>query len=99
MKQGFIYNTRVKPVLSGHPQKRQKMGFMTENRLVLQNAPREHSAIFIKLPSVLKIWFSIFLSGRLRQVLLYMKCDCIILTEVYIYTEKILYLEAFLLYK
>ena len=40
---------------------------------VLQNAPREQSAIlstFIKLPS-LRSLFCLFLSGRLRQVLLY----------------------------
>ena len=40
----------------------------------MQNAPKEHSAIlltFIKLPLSLKPLFCLFLSGRLRQVLLY----------------------------
>ena len=41
---------------------------------VLQNAPREHSAIvssFIKIPLSLKPLICLILSGRLRQVLLY----------------------------
>ena len=41
---------------------------------MLQNAPREHSAIlltFIKLPFVFKTFVLSTLSGRLRQVLLY----------------------------
>ena len=40
----------------------------------MQNAPREHSAIlstFSKLPFSIKTFFCLFLSGRLRQVLLY----------------------------
>ena len=43
---------------------------------VLQNAPREQSAIFstfIKLPFVFKTFFCLYLSGRLRQILLYYK--------------------------
>ena len=51
----------VKPVLSGHSKRRTKIGFQDRLSLnagqVLQNAPREHSAIlstFIKLPFVFK---------------------------------------------
>ena len=58
----------VKPVLSCHSNKDQKLVFRTDNRLiqvkVLQNAPREHSAILstcIKLASVFKTFvLSIF---------------------------------------
>ena len=57
----------------------QKLVFKTDYHLmqvkILQNAPREHSAIlltFIKLPFVFKTFvFCLFLSGCLRQVLLY----------------------------
>ena len=45
---------------------------------VLQNAPSEHSAIlltFIKIPFVFKTFFLI-LSGRIRQVLLYLSASC-----------------------
>ena len=57
----FDCNTyTVKPVLSGHSKKQPKIGFQDQLSLnagqkVLQNAPREHSAILstcIKLPSV-----------------------------------------------
>ena len=58
----------VKPVLSGHSKRRPKLVFKANSRLmqvkVLQNAPREHSAIlltFIKLPFVFKTFvLSIF---------------------------------------
>ena len=58
----------VKPVLSGHSKRRPKIGFQTIIAYcwskVLQNAPREHSAIlstFIKLPFVFKTFvLSIF---------------------------------------
>ena len=48
--------------------------------MVLQNAPREHSAIlstFIMVPFVIKIFgfFFLFLSGRFTQVLLYFHCN------------------------
>ena len=67
---------KVKPVLSGQSQRRQKLGF--QDRLSLNAGQKycrmlEHSAIlstFIKLPFVIKIVFCLFLSGRLRQVLL-----------------------------
>ena len=45
---------------------------------MLQNAPREHSAIlstFIKLPFVFKTFVLSILSGRFRQVLLYIGVD------------------------
>ena len=68
----------VKPALSGHPKRRPKMVsrlIIAECRSkVLQNAPREHSAIlltFIKLSFVFKTFVLSNLSGRLRQVLLY----------------------------
>ena len=56
-----VYNT-VKPVLSGHSKRRPTIGFLRQiitkcRSKVLQNAPREHSAIlstFIKLPFVFK---------------------------------------------
>ena len=54
----------VKPVLSGKSNKDQKMVFKTDYRLmqvkVLQNAPREHSAIlstYIKLSFVIRPLF------------------------------------------
>ena len=73
------FSNTVKPVLSGHTKRRQKIGFQDQLSLnagqkycrMLQG---EHSAIlstFIKLPSVIKIFVYLFLSGRLRQVLLY----------------------------
>ena len=67
-----------KNVLSGHSKRRQKVfkaDFCLISRSkVLQNAPREHSAIlstFIKLPFVFKFFVLSILSGRFRQVLLY----------------------------
>ena len=67
----------VKPVLSGHS-KRQKLVFKTDYRLmqvksIAECSKGEHSAIsstFIKLPPALRPLFCLFLSGRLRQVLL-----------------------------
>ena len=76
----------VKPILSSHSKRRPKISFKTDYHLmqdyhlkcrskVLQNAPREHSAIlltFIKQPFVFKIIVLSILSGRLKQVLLYL---------------------------
>ena len=74
----FVFT--VKPVLSGHANRRPKFGFQDQLSLnagqkyckMLQG---EHSAIlstFIKLPFVIKISvLSINLSGHLRQILLY----------------------------
>ena len=65
---------KVKPVLSGHSKRRPKIGF--QDRLSLNTGQKycKHSVIlstFIKLPFVFKILFCLFLSGRFRQVLLY----------------------------
>ena len=74
-----LYTCTVKPDLRGHL-KRPKLIFKTVYRLcrskVLQNAPREHSAIrltFIKLPFVFITFVLSIFNGRLnvRQVLLY----------------------------
>ena len=69
----------VKPVLSGHS-KKDKIGF--QDRLSLNAGQKycrmlqgEHSAIlstFIKLPFAIKSFILSILSGRLRQVLLYL---------------------------
>ena len=74
----YRYTTTIKSVLSGHSKRRPKIGF--QDRLSLNAGQKccrmlqgEHSAIlstFIKLP--LRSLFCLFLSGRLRQVLLYM---------------------------
>ena len=66
----------VKPVLSSHSKRRPKLVFKTEYCLmqVKSIALLEHSAIlsnFIKLPFSLRPSFCLFLSGRLRQVLLF----------------------------
>ena len=63
-----IHPCTLRPVLSGHSNKYQKLAFKTDYRLmqvkVFQNAPREHSTIlstFIKLPFVVKTFvLSIF---------------------------------------
>ena len=61
----FLRNT-VKPVLSGHSKGRPKLVFKTNFRLMQVKSIAEcweHSAIlstFIKLPCVIKIFFSIF---------------------------------------
>ena len=69
----------VKPGLCGHSRKIPKLVFKTYYRLmrskVFQNAPREHSAIlstFNKLPFAFLTFVCLFLSGCLRQVLLYL---------------------------
>ena len=62
----------VKPVLNGHSKGRPKIGF--QDRLSL-NAGQEHSTMlsnFFKLLFVIRIFVLSILSGRLRQVLLYM---------------------------
>ena len=67
-KQELYSKTCLKRPLS----KRPKIGF--QDLLSLNAGQREHSAIlstFIKLPFVIKIFFCLFLSGRLIQVLLY----------------------------
>ena len=76
-KLGQIQYT-ITPVLSGHSKKKPKKGF--RDRLLLNAGQKfcrmflEHSAIlltFIKLPFVIKTCvLSIYMSGRLRQVLL-----------------------------
>ena len=61
-----LFCDTVKPISSGHSKRRPKLVFTTCYRLmqVLQNAPREHSAIlstFIKLQFLFKIFvLSIF---------------------------------------
>ena len=77
-------DTTAKPVLSGHSKRTQKIGF--QYRLSLNAGQKycrmlqgEHSAIrstSIKLPFL--PWFCIFLSDRLRQVLLYSKTFALI---------------------
>ena len=74
-----LFGNTVKPVLSGHSKRRPKIGL--QDRLLLNAGQKhcrmlqgEHSAIlstFIKLPFIIKILLCLFLSGRLRQVLLY----------------------------
>ena len=69
----FLSNT-VNPVLSGHSKRRPKLGFKTDYRLMQVKSIAEHSAIlstFIKIPFVIMIFVLSFLSGRLRQALLY----------------------------
>ena len=61
---------RVKPVLSGHSKRRQDQNWFSAPII----AQREQSAIrltFIKLPFVIKSFVLSILSGRLRQILLY----------------------------
>ena len=52
----------VKPALSSHSKRRQKIVFKTDYRLI---------QVCIKLPFSLRSLFGLFLSGRLRQLLLY----------------------------
>ena len=61
----------VKPVISGHSKKRQKMVFKTDYRLMQVKSIAEYSKTFIKPPFVFKTFVLSILSGRLRQVLLY----------------------------
>ena len=70
----------IKPVLSDYSKRRPKISF--QDRLSLNAGQKycrmlqEHSAIiltFIKLPFVFKTFVLSFLSGHLRQVLLYNK--------------------------
>ena len=63
----------VKPVLSGHSKKKTIYPLM-QVKSIEECSKGEHSAIlftFIKLPFVIKIFVSSFLSGCLRHVLLY----------------------------
>ena len=82
----LCWQSTVKPVLSGHSKRRPKIGF--KDRLVLnacQTYCRMHSAIlliFIKVPFVLRALFCLFLSGRLRQVLLYDDCGELVEEEL-----------------
>ena len=90
----------VKPVLSGHAvKKKKKLAFKTNYHLmqvkVLQNAPREHSAIlltFIKLPFVLRPLSCLFLTGRFRQVLLYCRIEVFLVAGVGVYIFCSIYL-------
>ena len=69
----------VKTLLCGHSKRRPKIGF--QDRLLLNAGQKycrmlqgEHSAIvstFVKLPFAIKTLFCLFLSGGLRQDLLY----------------------------
>ena len=69
----------VKPVLNGHSKRRSKIGFQDQLSLnagqkYCRMLQAEHSALlltFIKLPYSHNTLFCLFLSGRLRQVLLY----------------------------
>ena len=86
---GNIYSKiyTVKPVLSGYS-KKTKIGFQDQLSLNAgQKYCREPSAIlstFIKLPFVLKTFVSsVFLSGRFRQVLLYMDATYPLLANIY----------------
>ena len=73
----------VKPVLSGHSKRRPKFGF--QNRLSLNAGQKycrmlQESILQYFRPSLsyhlpLRPLFSLVLSGRLRQVLLYFKAD------------------------
>ena len=70
--------TTVKPVLSGHSQRSSKMVFKTYYSLmevkIIAECSKRHSTIlltFIKLPFVIKVFVMSILSGRFRQVLLY----------------------------
>ena len=59
---------------------------------MLQNALLEHSAIlstFIKLHLSLKPLFCLFLSGRLRRVLLYYICSKIFNLFLFLFSNKI----------
>ena len=70
-----LNTSTVKPVLSGHSERRPKMVFKADYRLMKVKSIAEHSAILstsIKFPFVINIFVCLFLSGRLRQVLLYM---------------------------
>ena len=66
----------VKPVLSGHSKRTQKLVFNTDYRLMqvksIAECSKEHSTILstIKLPFSIKTFVFSILSGRLRQVLL-----------------------------
>ena len=69
----YCLDDTVKPVLSGHSKRRPKIGF--QDRLSL-NAGQKYCILQYFRPSLgyhssLRPSFGLFLSGRLRQVLLY----------------------------
>ena len=83
----------VKPVLSGHSKKRPKLVFKTNYRLMQVKRIAEcskESILQYFLPPLsyhmsLRSLFCLFVSGRLRQVLLYMKTQNTILYQNTIY--------------
>ena len=76
---GYNFWTTVKPALSGHSKRTTKIGFryqllLNAGQKYCRMLPLKHSAIlltFIKLPISIKTIILFILSGRLRQVLLY----------------------------
>ena len=66
---GVHLNT-VKPVLSGHSERRPNIGF--QDRLSL-NASQKYFRPSLSYHLQLRPLFCLFLSGRLKQVLLYMQ--------------------------
>ena len=75
-----LFENTVKPVLSGHSKRRQKLVFKTDYRLMQVKSIGKGSILQYFRPSLsyylsLRSLFCLFWNGRLRQVLLYAVFD------------------------
>ena len=107
----YHYNDKaqhtVKPVLSGHSKRTPKIGFQYRVSLnvgqkyyrMLQGEYSARLSTSIKLPFSIKTKFCLFISGRLRQVLLYFtshfsKCSKMSNTQLIFFSNKMVVITA-----